>query len=165
MGALTVAEFYEHTKDSLQLEILGNPEGFKRMITMPDASGPGLVLAGYTGRFVHQRIQVLGETEVSYLSSLSVEERHRNLTAYFAFEIPLVMVTKGLVLPDGFEEAAHRAGVTILRSRSRRKRISMGRSLTSLVSACCLLAPAESESRSACSTSWNADTVWWPMIS
>ena len=117
MGALTVAEFYEHTKDSLQLEILGNPEGFTRLITMPDASGPGLVLAGYTGRFVHQRIQVLGETEVSYLSSLSAEQRNRNLTAYFGFEIPLVMVTKGLVLPDGFEEAAHRAGVTILRSQ------------------------------------------------
>ena len=93
MGALTVAEFYEQTKDSLQLEVLGHPDGFHRMITMADASGPGLVLAGYTGRFVHQRIQVLGETEVSYLASLSPEERHRNLATYFTFEIPLVMVS------------------------------------------------------------------------
>ena len=30
-------------------------------------SSPGLVLAGYVDRFVGQRLQVLGETEVTYL--------------------------------------------------------------------------------------------------
>ena len=75
------------------------------------------MLAGYIGRFVPQRIQVLGETEVSYLRSLTAEERGRILATFLGYEIPCVMVTKGLDLPDGMEEAAQRAGITILRSK------------------------------------------------
>jgi HPr kinase/phosphorylase len=115
--ALTVAQFYEQLKEVLQLELLGNPRGLERTVTMADASGPGLVLAGYTGRFVHQRVQVLGETEVSYLASLGDDERRRNLRTFFSYEIPCVMVTKGLTLPPGFEEEANAAGVAILRSK------------------------------------------------
>ncbi len=117
MAPLTVGTFHERTKDLLQLEVLGSRDGFAREIPAPDASGPGLVLAGYIGRFVPQRIQVLGETEVSYLRSLDASERKRILTTFLGYEIPCVMVTKGLDLPEGMEEAALQAGVTILRSK------------------------------------------------
>jgi HPr kinase/phosphorylase len=107
MPPLTIGAFVERTRDLLQLEVLGSPDGLAREVPAPDASGPGLVLAGYTGRFVHQRLQVLGETEVSYLKSLDT---------FFGYPIPCVMVTKGQELPEGFEAAATRAGVAILRS-------------------------------------------------
>ena len=119
MASLTVAQFYERLKGPLQLELLGSQAGLQRHVTMPDASGPGLVLAGYIGRFVHQRVQVLGETEVSYLASLSEADRRRNLRVFLLYPIPCVMVTKGLALPPGMEEEALAAGVTILRSRLR----------------------------------------------
>ncbi|MCX5766966.1 MAG: HPr(Ser) kinase/phosphatase [Gemmatimonadetes bacterium] len=114
---LTVAVLFERLKDVLQLDLLGSPAGLEREITMPDASGPGLVLAGYVGRFVHQRIQVLGETEVSYVAQLSDADRTRMLRAFFSYPIPCVMVTKGLTLPPGFEAEATAAGVAILRSQ------------------------------------------------
>jgi HPr kinase/phosphorylase len=117
MAALTVGTFHERTKELLELEVLGSTDGFSREIPAPDASGPGLVLAGYIGRFVPQRIQVLGETEVSYLRSLDGKERTRILDTFLGYEIPCVMITKGLALPDGMDEAAKRAGVTILRSK------------------------------------------------
>lgn len=114
---LTVGALLEQTRDLLELEQLGSADGLAREITSSDASGPGMVLAGFTERFVHQRIQVLGETEVTYLRSLTVQERARILTQLFSYPIPCVMVTKGLVLPEGVEAAATVAGVTILRSR------------------------------------------------
>lgn len=117
MAPLTVGTFHERTKDLLELEVLGSRDGFAREIPAPDASGPGLVLAGYVGRFVPQRIQVLGETEVSYLRSLDTAERKRILTTFLGYEIPCVMVTKALDLPEGMEAAAQQAGVTILRSK------------------------------------------------
>lgn len=116
MPSLTVGELYEKLKDVLQLDLLGSPDGLSRPIETDDASGPGLVLAGYTGRFVHQRLQVLGETEVSYLKSLSSEERERNLRTYFSYPIPCVMITKGQELPPGMEQAARDAGIAVLRS-------------------------------------------------
>jgi HPr kinase/phosphorylase len=117
MAPLTVAKLYERLKDTLQLELLGSPDGLARHVTMPDASGPGLVLVGYTGRFVHERVQVLGETEVSFLASLEDADRRAKLRVFFGFPIPCVMITKGLPLPPGFEDEAMRAGLAILRSQ------------------------------------------------
>lgn len=117
MAELTVGTLFERMRDSLQLDLLGEPAGLSRVIESDDASGPGLVLAGYTGRFVHQRVQVLGETEVSYLASLADADRARILSTYFAYPIPCVMVTKGQTLPAGMEEAARKAGIAILRSQ------------------------------------------------
>jgi HPr kinase/phosphorylase len=117
MATLSIGEFVERTRDLLELEVLGSPEGLAREVPTADASGPGLVLAGYTARFVHQRLQVLGETEVSYLRSLPEAERQRIFDIFFSYPIPVVMVTKGLALPDGLEAAAMKAGVAILRSK------------------------------------------------
>lgn len=117
MPKLLVATLYERLKETLKLDLLGNPAGLEREITSLDASGPGLVLAGYVGRFVHARIQVFGETEISYLNALSEGERHRNLTQFFSYPIPCAMITKGQALPDGMEEIAKAAGVAILRSQ------------------------------------------------
>ena len=61
------------------------------------------MLAGYVGRFVEARVQVLGETEVTYLRSLGEEERTKILRLFFSYPIPCVMVTKGLDLPPGME--------------------------------------------------------------
>ncbi len=112
--ALTVRGLVERMGDALQLTVLGSPDGLAREIPSTDASGPGLVLAGYTGRFVHQRVQVLGETEVSYLRALDDETRRQNLRTFFSYPIPCVMVTKGQALPDGMDEEARRAGIAVL---------------------------------------------------
>ncbi len=111
---LTVRALVERLGDALRLTVLGSPEGLAREIPTSDASGPGLVLAGYTGRFVHQRVQVLGETEVSYLRSLDEDTRRAHLRTYFSYPIPCVMVTKGQTLPEGMDDEARRAGLAIL---------------------------------------------------
>jgi len=111
---LTVRGLVERMGDALKLTVMGSPAGLARDIPSTDASGPGLVLAGYTGRFVHQRVQVLGETEVSYLKSLDPDTRRHNMRTYFSYPIPCVMVTKGQTLPDGMDEEARRAGIAVL---------------------------------------------------
>jgi HPr kinase/phosphorylase len=117
MAPLSVGAFYERTKDLLELSLLGSADGLAREVPTSDASGPGLVLAGYTGRFVPSRLQVLGETEVSYLRSLPDAERARILETFLGYPIPCVMVTKGQELPVGMDDAAKRAGVAILVSK------------------------------------------------
>jgi HPr kinase/phosphorylase len=112
--ALTVRGLVERMGDALRLTVMGSPEGLAREIPTSDASGPGLVLAGYTGRFVFQRVQVLGETEISYLRSLDADTRRHNLGTFFGYPIPCVMITKGQALPEGMDEEARRAGVAIL---------------------------------------------------
>ncbi|HEX3160316.1 MAG TPA: HPr(Ser) kinase/phosphatase [Gemmatimonadaceae bacterium] len=115
--SLTVGRLLERMRDALQLEHVGEPYGLDRPIENAEAHSPGLVLCGYAERFTGQRIQVLGETEVSYLASLPMDQRLRNLERYFAFQFPCLVVTKGQELPEGLGELACRAGVPILRSQ------------------------------------------------
>ncbi len=114
---LTVTKLLDTMRDALQLEELGAPVGHDREITSPEASSPGLALAGYLNRFPYQRIQVLGETEITYLQSLDEATRTANLTAFFDFPMPCAFVTKGLEPPAPLVEIADRAGVSVLRSR------------------------------------------------
>jgi HPr kinase/phosphorylase len=82
-----------------------------------EVSSPGLALAGYVERFPAHRLQVLGETEISFLLSLPDAERLRVLRLFFGFHIPAVFVTKAQELPKGLAEAARDAGVPVLRSQ------------------------------------------------
>ena len=115
--SLTVGQFLERSGESLQLEDLGDGRGLDREIPGADLSSPGLALAGYVERFVAERLQVLGETEITYLASLDPAHRNQILRAYFAFPLPVVIVTKGQDLPDGLASAAADSGVALLRTR------------------------------------------------
>ena len=104
-------------KEPLELELIGPAIGLDREITSPEASSPGLVLAGYLNRFPYQRIQVLGETEISYLQSLDDTVRARNLEQFFEFPIPCAFITKHLDPPAPMLELAEKAGMAVLRTR------------------------------------------------
>jgi HPr kinase/phosphorylase len=115
--SLTVGQFFERSGSSLQLEDLGDGRGLERVIPSSEISSPGLALAGYTERFVGERLQVLGETEITYLASLDDASRDRILSKFFSFPLTAVIVTKGQELPGGFDEAAARSGVSLLRTK------------------------------------------------
>jgi HPr kinase/phosphorylase len=115
-GAIIVGRLLERVRDSLQLEQLGGSHGHERLIANADVSSPGLALAGYVGRFMAQRIQVLGETEMSYLATLPPNERERNLEQFFSFPIPCVVITKGLEPVEPLVALATRHGVPVFRS-------------------------------------------------
>ena len=106
----------ERMRDLLLLEQVTGAYGLDRPITSAEAHSPGLVLAGYTERFTGARMQVLGETEISYLHSLGDDERWRILERYFGFDFPCVIVTKAQDLPGGLQVLAERAGVPVLRT-------------------------------------------------
>ena len=114
---LSVGTLFERMKEPLELELLGSAAGLEREITGPEASSPGLVLAGYLNRFPYQRIQVLGETEITYLQSLTEALRSSNLEQFFGFPLPCAFITKQLEPPEPLLRLAEEAGVAILRSR------------------------------------------------
>jgi HPr kinase/phosphorylase len=111
---LTVGRLIERTRDVLLLEHVEATKGLDREITSPHVSSPGLALAGYTDRFASHRLQVLGETEVTYLQGLKDDDRRRVLQGFFKFPIPCVFLTKGLKPPEGLVEEATFAGVAVL---------------------------------------------------
>jgi HPr kinase/phosphorylase len=113
---LRVQDVLEAKKDTLGLELLNPGVGLDRHCTDADVSSPGLALAGYLGRFHGGRMQVLGETEMSYLSSLSPEEARLRVRGLVTQDIPALFVTKGQVVPDYLVEEATARGIPLVRS-------------------------------------------------
>jgi HPr kinase/phosphorylase len=113
---LTVGRLVERMRDVLLLEHVEGTGGLDREITSPHVSSPGLVLAGYTERFASHRLQVIGETEITYLAGLEDDARRRILKEFFNFKIPCAFLTKGLKPPPGLVEEATFADVAVLRS-------------------------------------------------
>lgn len=117
MKALTVEDLFQTKSESLRLELLTDPGTLRRVIEGPSISSPGLVLAGYTERFPRGRLQVLGETEISFLRSLSPDALEGALTSFFSLDMPAVIVTKGLEIPALAVELANKHSVPVIRSR------------------------------------------------
>ena len=66
---ISVSHFYERYKNALELELLNSPRGMSRTILQPTLNRPGLALAGFFSYFAHERIQIFGAAEMSYLST------------------------------------------------------------------------------------------------
>ncbi|HEY0778897.1 MAG TPA: HPr(Ser) kinase/phosphatase, partial [Gemmatirosa sp.] len=115
----TIGQLVDRLAESTPVEQIGADVGRARPVPGPEASSPGLVLAGYVNRFAHERVQVLGETEVTYLRSLDDATREENLARFFSFPIPGVFITKGLEPPDPLLRLAERAGVGVFRTPSK----------------------------------------------
>lgn len=103
--------------DPLGLESLTGDLGLDHPLPTSELASPGLVLAGYTARFLPDRMHVLGETEITFLASLDEAQRARALADFFSFPLPIVFVTKGQAVPDELVELARARGVPVLRSR------------------------------------------------
>ncbi len=113
---LTVQRLLDERQESLKLEVLNPDVGLDREVSDPDVSSPGIALAGHTERFTAKRMQVFGETELSYLGGLSPEERRDRIKCVFQFGIPAAFVTKGLPVSEEFMEVASECAIPILRS-------------------------------------------------
>ncbi|WP_419161911.1 HPr(Ser) kinase/phosphatase [Candidatus Palauibacter sp.] len=111
---LTVASLLRRKRDAFSLSVLVGERGLEREIRVPEVSSPGLALAGYSERFVSNRVQIFGQTEIAYLASLSDAERGAALTFVFQSGVPCAFITKSQDAPEQLLVAAEAAGVTLL---------------------------------------------------
>jgi HPr kinase/phosphorylase len=114
---LRLRDFLSRRGDPLQLEALTGDLGLDRQLPDAEVASPGLALAGYTGRFAPNRLHVFGETEITYLRSLSPEQRQQSLANFFSFDLPCIFVTKGQEIPTELLELARNHSVPLLRTK------------------------------------------------
>lgn len=117
MSQLTVRQVVHDKGETLKLDLMTGDLGLDRVIPCPEASSPGLVLAGFTERFFERRIHVLGETEVRYLDSLSEDTRLESWKAFMAFDLPCVFITKGQELPNELVSIAKDKEIPLVRTQ------------------------------------------------
>ncbi len=90
VSPLSVRDFLEEQRLSfLNLDVVAGGEGLdNRFITNPRIQKPGLALAGFLPYVKPGRIQILGESEFSYLATLETNEAARRVIAIVDAGVP-----------------------------------------------------------------------------
>jgi len=114
LKTLTIRELFESKRQALALELVSDGADLERLIQDPSVSNPGLVLAGFTQRFPVGRLQVLGETEISFLRALDDEQRRRTVEGFLGLDVPAVVVTKGQEIPAELRQLARERGIPLI---------------------------------------------------
>lgn len=91
----------------------------KIMITDPDINRPAVQLAGFFEHFDASRIQICGNVEHAYISSMHTEEENREIfKKLFSYKIPCLIFCRGLEPHPFILELAKEYGIPVLTSNS-----------------------------------------------
>lgn len=105
-SGITVADLLAEPRLHAILRLVAGEEGRDRPVDHPRVQKPGLALAGHTHGVVPTRVQILGETELTFLEGLSPEERRVRAAVLFDLGLSLVVLTRGVTPPPALLEAA-----------------------------------------------------------
>jgi len=94
----------------------------ERLVTHPRVQKSGLVLVGHRVGVVPTRVQVFGETEISFLESLGEDQRRERAEGLCEMGISLVVVTRGVEPPKELVVAAESTGTPMVVSSERSSR-------------------------------------------
>lgn len=109
MSGFTVKELIEDRRYDLRLEIVAGSKGIDNAISSPKVQKPGLALSGFTDHLHGDRVQILGNTEMSYLKSLPEKDRLSAIKTLFSLNICCFIITFNL---SAFEELIGEAEAT-----------------------------------------------------
>ncbi len=115
---MTVERLFQNRTQELELTLLnGNEAGLKKVIHNAELHRPGLALTGFFERFANKRVQILGETEMAYIGRLPTERLKEISFKLFEYDIPMVIISKGITPPFEVIEAADRHNTGVFSSR------------------------------------------------
>ncbi|ENH98439.1 HPr kinase/phosphorylase [Gracilibacillus halophilus YIM-C55.5] len=109
--------------DRFKIELIAGEEGVHREISMSEVSRPGIELTGYFKYYAKDRLQLLGKTELSYISDLLPEERKDRAYHLCTDITPGILITRDMDVPEELLEACRESGVPLMRSPYKTTRV------------------------------------------
>lgn len=114
LRSISVRELLDDSHLGLNVRLVAGATGLGREIAHPRIQKSGLALVGHLHGVVPSRIQVLGETELSYAETLSEAEQERAAEGFFSIPVACVIVTRGVDPPKPFCLEAERTGTPLV---------------------------------------------------
>jgi len=111
-GRVKVEEFAE----KLNLETLCRGSSPEIRFSKVNVNRPGLFLSGYYELFPWERVQIIGESEASYISGMTPEKRREAFEKFFAYDLPCLIITTNLTPFAEIMSAAEKFGKPVFRS-------------------------------------------------
>jgi HPr kinase/phosphorylase len=112
--SLSLQEILNDSEYGLGLVLLAGGRGLQHRVSSSRIQKPGLALAGYTEHLHPSRIQVLGNTEISYLKQIDDRVAADSTRKLCSFPICCFIITKGLLPPQFLLDQAEASGIPVL---------------------------------------------------
>lgn len=117
MKGLTVQELKEDATYGLELELISGFKGVTRKIYNTRIQKLGLIVAGFMAYLHSHRLQILGNTEISYLRNLGDEDARKIVNDLCKLDIVAFVVTRNLRVPDYLLEETEERSIPLLRTK------------------------------------------------
>jgi len=122
MAEVSVGALVADSRLVTELTPLAGAAGLGRPIRHPRVQKSGLALAGHFYGVVPTRVQVLGETELSYLETLGNDARGLAARGFFSLGLSCVVVTRREQPPKAIVQSAEATGTPLYMSAARSSR-------------------------------------------
>lgn len=117
MKSIRISQLIEDHDYDLRLTLVAGAAGLTRTVDSPRIQKPGLALAGFTEHLHPRRVQVFGNTEISYLATLPESRQREALSKLFEEEdLACVVVTKELEIPPVLVTACEAEGLALMKT-------------------------------------------------
>jgi len=114
---VTVADLVENFPVKMKISVLAGRDGLQsRFVTSPRIQKLGLALAGFTNYIQTGRIQIVGQSEISFLAQLESKQRIEAINNLDLEKICCVLITKNLVPPTELIDIADQNKLPVLRT-------------------------------------------------
>jgi HPr kinase/phosphorylase len=111
---LTAEVLRSRELEDLALRMVAGESGFARPVSWGRIQRPGLALAGFLPYIKPGRIQILGESELHYLDTMTPALRAERIAAICALPVAAFVVTKGQPVPDDLARECRKQQVPLL---------------------------------------------------
>lgn len=105
-------------------KILSGEEFLNKKITSTEIYRPGVELTGYFNFYPSWRVQLMGQTELSFIQRMTSEERLIIMRRLCQKETPCFIVSRKMEPPVELIKACQEAGIPILQAQSKTTRVS-----------------------------------------
>lgn len=109
-SGVPIGTVLEDKAHGLHFRLLAGKQGLDRLITHPRVQKSGLALVGHLHGLVPTRVQVVGETELSYVEKLDEAAQREAADHLFSARPSCVFVSRGAQVPEPFVAAAEATG-------------------------------------------------------
>jgi HPr kinase/phosphorylase len=112
--SLSIEDLLKDDEYGLRLRLISGEQGLSHRLYSSRIQKPGLALTGYTEHLHPDRLQVLGNTEISYMQQIPRAQALESVRKLCSFPFSCFIITKGLDPPDFLKQETERAGIPLL---------------------------------------------------
>jgi len=116
MNKVTIQDLYEELKEPLLLDVLSDLPAEPVLVHAPDVHRPGMALMGFAENFLPRRIQVFGESETAFLSTLEAAEQRAAVERVLSLDPPLIFVAMDQAVPRPIMDLIRERKFPLIRS-------------------------------------------------